>query len=255
MPRLTTAEYWNSEWAKIPLSIRFDPDNHTHYMFDVLFQELVPKGDLRLLEIGVGGSVWPAYFQQHFGHTSFGIDYSAEGCASANSNYSAVTGENLRIVHGDILHVPFCEESFDVVYSLGVIEHFTNPLEVLNVAKRLLRPSGLLLTTIPNKAGLAGNLEKRLNPTNHARHNPLTAPDLFDLYRDLGLEDITVRYAGPISILGRLPESSNLVVKNLSRVKGWSHRLVFGPLYKHTKVRPNNRCLSYIVVACGRRGI
>ena len=40
--------------------------------------------------------------------------------------------------------------SFDIVYSMGLIEHFENPTEVIDEHIRLLNKEGFLIILIPN---------------------------------------------------------------------------------------------------------
>ena len=50
----------------------------------------------------------------------------------------------------------FLENSFDVVNLYHVIEHLSNPIEILKTIKRLLRPQGILIVGTPNIRSIAG---------------------------------------------------------------------------------------------------
>lgn len=255
MDRLTTKQYWDNEWKNDLYQARvFNSRKCSNFAFDLIFKEFLPKGALRALEIGAGASIWLAYLDEFFGYTVYGLDYSVAGCLSANLNYTTATGEPPRIVQGDIFQCPFKEQSFDVVYSLGVIEHFSNPMQILKIAKRLLKPGGILLTAVPNKAGIAGWTERWLNHDNYWRHNPLTKYDLEYLYKAMGLSQVQVRYFGYISVIGKLPSRSLgptlRLLGNLN--KALTYYLIY-PLYMKTNIRPNHRTVSSFIVACGER--
>lgn len=74
---------------------------------------------------------------------TYGLDYSFSGLLDS------VKGEN-HLVCSDLFTPPFVEESFDLVFSLGVIEHFSNPKSVIARHLDLLKINGLLLITVPN---------------------------------------------------------------------------------------------------------
>jgi Glycosyltransferases involved in cell wall biogenesis len=57
-----------------------------------------------------------------------------------------------QIKHGSILALPYGDGSFDGYYSLGVIEHFTEPeiAQILAEARRVLRPNGRIVLFWPH---------------------------------------------------------------------------------------------------------
>lgn len=52
-------------------------------------------------------------------------------------------------VYGDACRLPFADASFDSVLLLDVLEHVANPESALAEARRVLRPDGRLVLTIP----------------------------------------------------------------------------------------------------------
>jgi len=72
-----------------------------------------------------------------------GLDTAGHVLAAAGvarTVLSCATGENL----------PFADCNFDVVCSWNVLEHVTNPQEVLREAYRVLRPGGRMVFSAPN---------------------------------------------------------------------------------------------------------
>src|SRR5262249_305364 len=56
---------------------------------------------------------------------------------------------------GDVTDLPFRSACLDAVISLGVVEHFENgPYAALLEARRVLKPSGILLVSVPHMNGL-----------------------------------------------------------------------------------------------------
>lgn len=60
-------------------------------------------------------------------------------------------GKGFHIVRADVLHMPFRDYTFHVVYSEGVVEHFLKPHHVLREMTRVLRNFGILVFSVPNK--------------------------------------------------------------------------------------------------------
>jgi SAM-dependent methyltransferase len=52
---------------------------------------------------------------------------------------------NVSIVQGDLLRLPFAPGSFDVIYSLGVLDHTPDPRRAFLALARLLRPGGRIV--------------------------------------------------------------------------------------------------------------
>jgi ubiquinone/menaquinone biosynthesis C-methylase UbiE len=71
-----------------------------------------------------------------------GIDLSDEVIGLAKEQYSAV--ENVTFQVGDVYHLDFPDEHFDVVYAHQVLQHVRYPVAALEEMRRVLKPAGLL---------------------------------------------------------------------------------------------------------------
>lgn len=56
---------------------------------------------------------------------------------------------NLSLLQGDALHLPFCSDSFDAVTMLDVLEHLGDDALALREVRRVLRPGGALVMSVP----------------------------------------------------------------------------------------------------------
>jgi ubiquinone/menaquinone biosynthesis C-methylase UbiE len=65
--------------------------------------------------------------------------------------YRRVNGEETKVIQGSIFSLPFSDESFDGLYNLGVMEHFTQDEihKILIEFKRVLKPGGKMIILIP----------------------------------------------------------------------------------------------------------
>jgi SAM-dependent methyltransferase len=67
-------------------------------------------------------------------------------------------GLDARLID-DAAALPFPNESFDVVVALEVLEHVIAPLSAADEVKRVLRPGGTFIVTVPNVAYWRRRLE------------------------------------------------------------------------------------------------
>ena len=93
------------------------------------------------------------------------------------------------VIHGDMfdadVELPTCE----VVYSLGLIEHFDDPTAVARAHLRFVKPGGVLAIGAPNLRGLNRLLHRWLSPSIlETHHPPSTDPRTWEVFeRDLDL--------------------------------------------------------------------
>lgn len=58
-------------------------------------------------------------------------------------------GDGVKLVMGDARICPFGDETFDVVFHQGLLEHFRSPYVLLRENLRILRRGGLLIVDVP----------------------------------------------------------------------------------------------------------
>ena len=102
-------------------------------------------------------------------HEVIGIDYSREAIAVAGKTYSH---PNLRYRCDDLSGV---QEKFDVIVSLGTLEHLDDPFVALKNLKSKLKPRGSLIITCPNWTNPRGYILLALKFLFNA---PITRADL-----------------------------------------------------------------------------
>lgn len=57
---------------------------------------------------------------------------------------------NAKIVHGDLLKLPFPDNSFDIVIAIESIEHTKNPRKAISEVIRVTKKNGYFIITTPN---------------------------------------------------------------------------------------------------------
>jgi len=130
-----TQKAFGDEWQ------RFPEIHEVHKrIFDWYFEGPEPvrwKG-LQVLDAGCGMGRW-LHFARQEGAAIVGMDVSAAIDVAA-----ARDGDGADFVQADLRLPPFAPESFDLVYSLGVVHHLEDPLSGVRALARLVRPGGEL---------------------------------------------------------------------------------------------------------------
>jgi 2-polyprenyl-3-methyl-5-hydroxy-6-metoxy-1,4-benzoquinol methylase len=209
---LTNPGFWDAYWAgvKLPESV----DTHTQWQLTLAqqFHQHLPKGPaLKLFEVGGAPGRWLAWFAQEMGYQVATCDSSPHGVQ--------LTLENLRLhnIEGEVHQVDFLtgllpEDTFDVVISLGFIEHFADPKPIFIRHLDLLKPGGYLVLEVPNMAGwLNMSLLRLAGMTNFiAAHNLAVMKPAY--FRTMAQEfDLEVRFLGyiggfdPVIVTGSYP--------------------------------------------------
>lgn len=144
--------FWESTGPAFP-SLKGAPS--TRYYFEgerLLFREFFPKlGGLSLLKTDLWDEaknteilVWAA----EQGARPFGLDISLGLTRQARA---ALEGHDPGLVTADVRALPFAEGAFDLVYSMGTIEHFEEYEAAVREIHRVLKPGGRALVGVPNK--------------------------------------------------------------------------------------------------------
>jgi SAM-dependent methyltransferase len=169
---LASVEFWEEDYLRnIELPARPDPEFPFERSLMETLGELAPVGaGGRVLEVGCAPGRWLLWYAERFGALVSGVEYSGKG--------AAFTRENLAMagVTGDIREADFFASHldlgfYDVVLSLGFIEHFDSLAEVLARHASLVAPGGKLVVGVPNFRGLIGFLQGWGDPEYLALHN------------------------------------------------------------------------------------
>jgi SAM-dependent methyltransferase len=172
--RLTEKEYWEKYWDKIvlPIEIKKTKRNSSLNCLLKIFDKFFPKdNNLSILEIGGAPGRYLVYIAKKFHYKIYCLDYSIIGCKNTEKNFKILgiqgTVYQMDLFSDQISNLPL----FDIVYSLGFIEHFLDLEQVIERHLQLLKPGGILLIGTPNFLGINRLILKIFNPELLHFHN------------------------------------------------------------------------------------
>lgn len=179
------ADYWDVFWRRRRTTGVATRASYFHRRVIALLSGHAARGT-SVLEVGCGGSVWlPALAAR--GARCWGIDRSAEGLALLEHTLTRRRVE-ATLVAGDLFDpAALPARYFDVVYSVGLVEHFSPPGTLLQRLGELVSPDGVLVTLVPNFTGRWGRWQRRLDPEVYDTHVIYTPSGLDGVHCDAGL--------------------------------------------------------------------
>jgi ubiquinone/menaquinone biosynthesis C-methylase UbiE len=136
---MSDKKIWDMYWSKDKdYDIKKDP------LYNEVMNVLPKNKNSLILEAGCGAGKWLLYFKR-IGYKSIGIDFSENGLKKIREK-----DKRIMLVKGDIRNLPIKNETFDLVFSFGVVEHFRKPQQLINEMHRVVKKNGLLFLDTPN---------------------------------------------------------------------------------------------------------
>jgi len=130
---------WSEFWSKKESWLWILKYTPTYKKIVKIFRAIDLPKDAKILDAGCGiGKL--ASFWLNEGYDVLGVDISDVALSITNK-------KGVKTIKADILRLPFEDNSFDLVYSDGLLEHFIDPEPILT---ELFRVSGkYVLTFVP----------------------------------------------------------------------------------------------------------
>lgn len=120
----------------------------------ITFSQIIKKYQLsklkkKVLEVGCGRGSLSAYFSDA-GYECTLNDSSKKAIQIAKKNFNKFNlAADFNI--GDCRNLSFKDNSFDIIFSIGLLEHFKNPNDAIREQVRILKPGGIIISYIVPK--------------------------------------------------------------------------------------------------------
>ncbi len=199
----------------------------THYHLPELFESLDGAG-LRLLEVGCGIGVDSIQLARR-GFAVTAVDLTENALAVARQ-FAAHRGASIDFRLGNAEGLDFPDQSFDAVYSFGVLHHTPDIERSVAEVHRVLRPGGTAHVMLYHRDSLVNLVHRALrlpyeSPADRQDHCPVvytfSRSGVRNLFRDFSSVDVHSAYPftygfGPLTT--KLPLA---VRRPLGRTIGW----------------------------------
>jgi SAM-dependent methyltransferase len=141
----TTKEHWDEYFTE------YSPRKvDTIYFAEILEQHLKPDPAKSVLEVGCAGGEYLCYLAKQFRFIPFGVDFSDK--IKKTGDLFAFNGMAPPTLYLADFFNWQPNRTFDVVLSVGFIEHFEDTHKVIQKHVDLLAPGGKLIITLPHFA-------------------------------------------------------------------------------------------------------
>jgi len=135
---------------------------HSQIEAEHLHRYLIAKkfcAQKKVLDIACGEG-YGSWILSQFASSVIGVDIDKATIEHASINYK---NGNLNFVVGDVRSIPCDNESVDVVVSFETIEHVSEHRKFLHEIQRVLKPSGILIISSPDR-NVYGSKSSSQNP-------------------------------------------------------------------------------------------
>lgn len=135
--------YWNLYWSKKRIVVRFIDFIKNEYFLRVIYDYLRQlKHNSKILEVGCGNG---NLLEKFYGKKIIGIDISPIAIKMSKKK------KKNSLTIGDIFNLNFNENTFDLVFSNGLIEHYLDQTEqIIREKYRVAKKGGYIVSIISN---------------------------------------------------------------------------------------------------------
>lgn len=168
--KLTEVQFWEDYWANIKMPSVVDETHSFDRCLSKSLEKITSGIQGSIFEVGCAPGKWIGHLSVVNGLTPAGIEYSSRGIEATIENLRM-----LKIISGELLEGDFFSIEprpiYDVVMSLGFIEHFDDPNSVVERHLQWLKSGGILILGIPNFTGCYKLIQSILDKSLLEKHN------------------------------------------------------------------------------------
>jgi Methyltransferase domain len=194
--KLTEREFWLNYWEnKENLAIRISEN----YVLSDFLKKFLKENNIKSgIELGGFPGYYAIYFKKWLNIEATLLDYVIHPEILKNVlKENQLDTNDVTLIETDLFDFS-PEKKYDLVMSVGLIEHFENTKEMIRIHTDFMTEDGVLFINLPNFRGFNGWLQRTFDYENYIKHN-INSMDIQLLQsccEDLNLKNIQVFYNG-----------------------------------------------------------
>ncbi|MFC1646659.1 class I SAM-dependent methyltransferase [Patescibacteria group bacterium] len=144
MENKSTRKHWQQYWQTSdhqPMVVHEELINNIQKTIDVK--------NKKILEIGAG-MAGDSIFLSKSGADITILDFTNEALKKASDN-AKKEGVKIKTIKADARSIPAGDNTYDIIFHQGFLEHFKNPDRLLEEQYRVLKKGGILVVDVPQK--------------------------------------------------------------------------------------------------------
>lgn len=195
---MNTKQSWHQHWAAQETIKRLRVINTAYPEVVQLLLELTSEKS-NCLELGCGSGTYAIELLAHQ-RKCLASDFSEEALALTKIKGQELYNIEVPTQLIDIYDIPYPENTFDLIFSDGLIEHLDMP-KALKEMKRVLKPDGWMVAKVPNGSLLYKIVYYLLSPIeNRPDEAWLSQSEWQNIVRESGYKNISLSQSGSVFI-------------------------------------------------------
>ncbi len=186
--QMTDRELWKAYWESY---------NFTPIPNNPIYKRYITRRPCKsFIEIGGFPGFNAGYFYKHVCQDVTLLDfYIDQEVIHKVERQNRIPESTIKTIEADFLKFQ-TDKRYDIVFSLGFIEHFQDTKDIIARHTELLAENGQLLIILPNLRGINGAIQYLFDRANLRIHNlnSMIPARLEQICKELGLKNIQVEY-------------------------------------------------------------
>lgn len=225
---LTDREFWLKYWESHRNEVNVVVADHN--LFSPVFNRVFQNNKIQsTCELGGFPGTFSIYLKKKYGVSGTLVDYVIHpDILTEVLHTNGLCSTDLNVIEADIFNYN-PESQFDLVFSVGLIEHFDDTEKIISLHIPYLSDTGKLVIFLPNFRGLNGWFQRRFDRDNYDKHNinSMHPEMLKTVCEKLGLKNVTASWYARFGLWLERENEKPVYAKFLKKILWFCGKVIF----------------------------